>query len=104
MLRKVNAALQRLRFHPERGHVDPDALEVPPGASARRLSTTGYVIRYLYPVLRTRGSRAVLILSIRHGARLPIGDEEFLRRYAEEEARLAGRDRGGSRPAQEGRA
>jgi len=56
--------------------------------TARKLSTTGYVIRYLYPVRETRRGRTVLVLSIRDGARLPIGDEEFLRRYAEEQARL----------------
>lgn len=88
VLRAVNAALQRLRVHPGSGRVDPDMLAVPPGASARRLSTTGYIIRYLHPIRGPRGGRAVLILSIRHGARLPIGDDEFLRRYAEEEARL----------------
>jgi hypothetical protein len=72
--------------------VDHDALVVPIGASARKLTASGYVIRYLYPVRGTRGGPALLILSIRHGARLPVGDDEFLRRYAEEQARLS-RDR-----------
>lgn len=87
-MRAVNASVQRLRSYPERGHADPEAYEIPLGSSARKLSTTGYVIRYLYPVRGPRGRRVVLILSIRHGARLPVGDDEFLRRYAEEEARL----------------
>lgn len=58
------------------------------GATARKLSVTGYVIRYLYPVPGSSRLPIVLILSIRQGARLPVGDAEFLRRYAEEEARL----------------
>jgi hypothetical protein len=75
-------------MHPERGHVDLDALAVPRGMSARKLTTSGYVIRYLFPARSPRGRPTLLILSIRHGARLPIGDDEFLRRYAEEQARL----------------
>lgn len=88
VLRAVNAAIQLLRFNPERGHVDTDASGVPAGATAFKLSRRKYVIRYLYPVKGPSGRGVLLILSIRHGARLPIGDEEFLRRYAAEQARL----------------
>jgi hypothetical protein len=72
--------------------VDQDALVVPRATSARKLTASGYVIRYLYPIRGARGAPTLLILSIRHGARLPVGDDEFLRRYAEEQARLS-RDR-----------
>lgn len=96
IFRAVNKTLHQLRPFPERGRVDGDAPDVPSGISARKLSTRGYVIRYLYPVNYPRGRRSVLILSIRDGARLPVSDVEFLRRYAIEQVRLRREVRPGS--------
>jgi len=88
VLQKVNDALVQLRHFPESGGVDPDALTAPPGSAARKLAVEGFTVRYLYPVQGPRTEQAVLILSIRRAERLPISDEMFLLRYAEEQARM----------------
>lgn len=87
----LKAILKRrdaLGSNPGIGHADPSAPLVPPGASAFITVVKKIAIYYLYPLTR-RGREIVYVLSIRRGARMPLEEPEYARRWLEELARIA---------------
>lgn len=84
----VAARLDRLAHLPRTGHEDPNAPLVPEGAAALITTVKGLSIQYLFP-LRWRRREIVYVVTIRRGARMPLDEPEYTRRWMEELARIA---------------
>jgi len=86
VLDAIDACAQRLSRFPESSAVDPSAPAalLKQEAKGRRTHAEGFSIRYAFPVQIEGNVDVVLILSIRHGKRRPLGDKEYLRRFLAE--------------------
>jgi plasmid stabilization system protein ParE len=86
VLDAIDACVQRLSRFPESSPVDASApTPLLQGATnGRRTHAEGFSIRYAFPVQIEDDVEVVLILSIRHGKRRPLGDREYLRRFLAE--------------------
>ncbi len=98
ILDAIDACVERLARFPESSPVDPSTppLLLGPAAQGRKTHAVGFTIRYAFPVKLQSDPEVVLILSIRHGRRRPLGDPEFLRRFLAELVR--GRSAGSPAP------
>lgn len=89
---KVSARITReigqLARTPEGRPVDEEAPDIPDGATARKVTVSGYSVRYLYP-LSVEGEPCVLVVSIRRGNRKALEDPAYLMRWIEERAKRA---------------
>lgn len=101
LLRALERKMDQLQRLPESAPVDAQAGALPFGDEARARSThvSGYVIRYVFPV-QIEGEATLLVVSIRHGRRVPIDDAAFMKRFAAEllqahVAKEVARSRGG---------
>ncbi len=83
---RIDKEVGRIARNPEAHAADLDVPDLPAGAVARRGTVSGYTIRYLYPFV-LRGTRHVLIVSIRRGNRKALEDQAYLLRWLEERAR-----------------
>jgi plasmid stabilization system protein ParE len=88
VLEQMDACIRRLRAFPESAPIDPGAprLLVQPEAKGRSTHAADFSIRYAFPVRFEEDEKVVLILSIRHGRRRPVGDPEYVRRFIAEVA------------------
>lgn len=86
LLDEIDRCVKRLRRFPESAPVDPDgsALLFGPEAKARSTHEGGYSIRYVYPATIGTETSAILVVSIRHGRRLPVDDQEYMKRFLTE--------------------
>lgn len=86
LLADIDRCICRPRRFPESAPVDPNGSSAlfGPGAEARSTHEAGYSIRYVYPVVMGAGEPVILLVSIRHGRRLPVDDPEYMRRFLTE--------------------
>lgn len=94
LLRALDRKVVQLQRFPESAPVDESAESLPFGDEARARSTQvlGYAIRYVYPV-QVDGDAALLLVSIRHGRRIPIDNTDFIHRFLEELMRAHAKER-----------
>lgn len=83
----ISDRLDRLARFPRTGHEDPNTPLVPEGAAAFITTVKGISLCYLFP-LRWRGRDIVYVVTLRRGARMPLDDPEYLRRWMEELGKL----------------
>lgn len=88
MAERIIREVDRIGRAPQIRPEDPDAPSLPGDARARRVTVSGYTIRYIYPFML--GGRArVLIVSIQRGVRV-LEKPEYLLRWLEERAKSSG--------------
>lgn len=94
VLKEVLKRRDLLRTSPSMGLADPSAALVPDGAEALVTTVKKIGLYYLFPFKRG-DEDIVFIVSIRRGARMPLGELEYLRRWLEESSKVP------DRPAEE---
>ncbi len=82
---RIISQVERIARSPQLRPIDRDAPDVPAGLTARKVTVSGFTIRYLHPFLLD-GRPRVLIVSIQRGVRM-LDKPEYVLRLLEERAR-----------------
>lgn len=82
----VAKAIERLRRYPRSGPLDQGAPALPQPTEVRRVTVSGFVVRYAFPFRWAGDPEVVYIASVRRAGRAPEKDTEFLRRFLQEAA------------------
>lgn len=84
---RIISEAERIARSPLLRPVDADAPGIPAGLTARKVTVSGFTIRYVHP-FEVRGRLRVLIVSIQRGVRM-LDRPEYLLRLLEERAKRA---------------
>lgn len=82
---RIISEVERVARSPRLRPIDADAPGIPAGLTARRVTVSGFTIRFVHPLV-LRGRPRVLIISIQRGVRM-LDKPEYLLRLLEERAR-----------------
>ena len=81
---RIISEVERVARSPQLRPIDADAPGIPPGLTARKVTVSGFTIRFVHPLV-VRGRPRVLIVSIQRGVRM-LDKLEYLLRLLEERA------------------
>lgn len=82
---RIISEVERVARSPRLRPIDADAPGIPAGLTARKVTVSGFTIRFVHPFV-VRGSPRVLIVSIQRGVRM-LDRPEYLMRLLEERAK-----------------
>lgn len=82
---RIISEVERVARSPRIRPVDADAPDIPAGLTARKVTVSGFTIRFVHPLV-VRGRARVLIVSIQRGVRM-LDKPEYVLRLLEERAR-----------------